>query len=394
MVLKKPLKVDLGSEKMRRIAINGINSKVGGGKSILLNYMRLLDQQKLDDGYFLLTTKGEEFDWLGNNNIAVVKLPSYYANTFFSPVVYEILINSYLKKQTIDLVFNLGDLVINTEIPQIYLFDWPYAIYPQSIVWKWMDWKDWFIRKLKLHFIRRRLHLPAVTIAQTPLAKMSLENLYGLSNVEIVPNAVALNNLAAESGRKFTLPPGRKLLYLTHYYVHKNLEIFIPLAERIKEVACNYRIILTISGKQHMKATKLLRNIRDHGLDDIIVNLGPIDMADVPSLYKQCDALVMPTLLESFSGTYVEAMYHEIPIFTSDLDFAKVICGEAACYFDPHDPDDILRKLDYVFEDTYRMKALTSAGREVLSNYADWPQVFSRYQGFLHSELKSTPLNA
>ena len=31
----------------------------------------------------------------------------------------------------------------------------------------------------------------------------------------------------------------------------------------------------------------------------------------------------MPTLLESFSGTYVESMYFEKPILTSDLDFAK-----------------------------------------------------------------------
>ena len=315
MVLKRRLKVDLGSEMMSRIAINGINSKVGGGKSILFNYMKLLDRTELGEQYFLMTTKGDEFDWLDNNNITIVELPAYYANTFFSPVVYEILIDNYLKKHTIDLVFNLGNLVINTEIPQIYLFQWPYAIYPESIVWKRMVWNDWVKRKVKLHFLKRSLHRPTVTIAQTPLAKLALKKLYGLTSVIIVPNAVALDNMVTENERKFALPPGKKLLSLAYYYSHKNLEIFIPLAERIKAVNCNYRIILTISGRQHSKAEKLLRNIRDQGLDDIILNVGPVAMADVPSLYKQCDALLMPTLLESFSGTYVEAMFHGIPIF-------------------------------------------------------------------------------
>ena len=375
---------------MYRIAINGINTKFGGGKTLLFNYMRLLDQQELADQYFLLTTKGEEFDWLGNNNITVVELPAYNANTFFSPIVYEILIDNYLNKHSIDIVFNLGNLVINTEIPQIYLFQWPYAIYPQSIVWRRMDWKDWFIRKTKLHFLRKRLHRPVVTIAQTPLAKLALEKLYGLTSVEIVPNAVALDNMTAESGRKFALPPGKKLLSLTYYYSHKNLEIFIPLAERIRAVESSYRIILTISGSQHSKAEKLLRNIRDQGLEDVIVNVGPITLDDVPSLYKQCDALLMPTLLESFSGTYVEAMFHGIPIFTSDLDFAKAVCGDAACYFDPDDPDDILIKLDSVLKNTHRTNSLISTGHRVLRNLPDWPQVFSRYQEILHTELKRT----
>ena len=376
---------------MYRIAINGINSKAGGGRSILFNYMKLLDQEKLEDQYFLLTRKGEEFDWISNDNIDVVKLPKYYGKTILSPFIYEFLIDKWLKKKSIDVVFNLCDLIVNSKILQVYLFDWPYAINPESTIWKRMSWKDWFSRKVKLYFLEKRLHRPVVIVAQTPLVKRSLEKLYGLTNVEIAPNAVALDNMAADSEKKFTLPSGKKLLYLTYYYPHKNLEIFIPLAERIKAVESKYRIILTISGNQHPKAEKLLRNIRDQGLDDVIVNVGPIAMADVPSLYKQCDALLMPTLLESFSGTYVEAMFHGIPIFTSDLDFAKTVCGDAACYFDPHDPDDIFRKLDSVFEDTHRMKALTSTGLQVLSDLPDWPQTFRRYQKILRSELKRTP---
>jgi len=66
----------------------------------------------------------------------------------------------------------------------------------------------------------------------------------------------------------------------------------------------------------------------------------------VPSLYAQSDALLMPTLLESFSGTYVEAMFHKIVILTSKLDFAEDVCGESAFYFDPTSPEDILASIE------------------------------------------------
>lgn len=377
-----------------RIAINGINSKVGGGKTILVDYMQGLDQQKLEDRYFLLTTNREEFDWLTNANITVVNLPAYYANAVLAPVVYEIFINSWLKKNKIDLVFNHGDLVINTEISQVYLFDWPYAIYVESVVWKRMQWKDWLKRRVKLHFLKKRLRYPAVIIAQTPVVKRALEESYNLANVKIVPNSVSLENKRTDVGRKFVLPSGKKLLCLTHYYPHKNLEIFLPLAERIRAAKKDYKIIITIDKHQHPGASKLLRDIQDQGLNDVIVNIGAVAMTDLPSLYKVCDGLLLPTLLESFSCTYVEAMFHGIPIFTSNLDFAKGVCGDAACYFDPLDPDDIFSKLDEILESTHRMKVLIDAGHDVLSNFLNPPQVFSCYQEILHAELERTSAGA
>lgn len=53
------------------------------------------------------------------------------------------------------------------------------------------------------------------------------------------------------------------------------------------------------------------------------------------------DALLMPSLLESFSGTYLEAMHFGLPILTSDLDFAREVCHDAALYFDPWDTASI-----------------------------------------------------
>ena len=377
-----------------RIAINGINSKVGGGRTILFDYMKGLDQQKLEDRYFLLTTKRETFGWISNDNITVVNLPVYYANAVFAPLVYEILLDIWLKKNKIDLVFNHGDLIINTAIPQVYLFDWPYAIDVEGVIWKRLPWKDWLKRSVKLRFLRKRLRCPAVIIAQTPVVKRALEKLYNPASVTIVPNAVSLQNRRADGGKKFVLPSGKKLLCLTHYYPHKNIEILLPLAERIQAAKKDYKIIITVNKSQHPNASKLLQDIENQRLNGVIVNVGEVSLTDVPSLYRACDGLLLPTLLESFSRTYVEAMFHGLPIFTSNRDFAKGVCGHAACYFDPLDPDDIFNKLDEILESTHRMKVLTDAGREVLSNFLNPTQVFSCFQEILHSELEKASAGA
>jgi len=61
--------------------------------------------------------------------------------------------------------------------------------------------------------------------------------------------------------------------------------------------------------------------------------------------------LLLPTLLESFSATYVEAMSFDCPILTSDLDFARGVCGDAAVYFDPWNPESIKNAIVKLKED-------------------------------------------
>ena len=373
---------------MFRIAINGIYSRTGGGKSILHNYVRLLDTSVLADRYFLFTTDPDAFEWISNSCIEIVSLPKVYGKTIASPFVNEFILDHLLRRRRIDIVFNVGNLLVRTKVKQVYLFHWPYAIYPQGPVWERMDMVDWFIRRAKLLLFKRGIRRPVAIIAQTAVARAALKRLYNVSNIKIVPNAVSLDNLEMDSKRKFALPSGRRLLYLTYYYPHKNLEILVPVAKRIQKLGYDYTIVITISQEQHRKAARLLHDIRDQGLDRVIVNVGPVPMSDVPALYRSCDALLMPTLLESFSGTYVEAMFHKIPIFTSDRDFARAVCKDAACYFDPDDAEDILHSVEILFKDTTRMAGMIRAGQETLCSLPDWGKAFELYQEIIREELQ------
>ena len=375
-------------DAMFNIFINGLKSKTGGGKSILNNYLSLLKDTKENNQYFVITPNRNEYEKYRCEHISIIDVNVFYKNNVLFPFVNHFLFPKLLNDLKIDLLFNMGDIVVPTRIPQLYLFDWAYAIYPESIAWERMDAISYLNRRIKLYFFRKYIKCATDVIAQTNTARERLKSIYGLSNIKIVPNAVSLENLGGGVWKDFNLPVGKtKLLYLTYYYPHKNLEIFLPLAREIKKKSLPYCLVITIEATQHKEASRFLEIVSKENLNDIIINTGPVAMANVPSLYSQCDALLMPTLLESFSGTYVEAMYHQKSILTSNIDFAKDVCGDAAFYFNPLDADSILDSLKTCFGDNATRKRRIEEGKKRLAHLLNWEQAFEKYQTIIAERL-------
>ncbi len=246
-------------------------------------------------------------------------------------------------------------------------------------------YKKLFYRKIKYYFFKRYIHNPQTILAQTATMKERLALLYGLNNIVIVPNAISLDHYKSKEEVKFDMPNDKvKLLCLTHYYPHKNIEIFIPLAHMIKQNKLFCVIIITIDKEQHTGAKKMLEMIEKENLGDIIINIGPIQMLDVPALFSQCDALLMPTLLESFSGVYVEAMYHGKPILTSNLGFARDVCGESAYYFNPTEPETIYKEIEKIIQYPEEARDKALCGKKRVEKFMTWKDVFKKIQQILN----------
>ena len=133
------------------------------------------------------------------------------------------------------------------------------------------------------------------------------------------------------------------LLTISSYYVHKNFEI-IP--DVIKSLPKNNLIKFYVTLEDKM-FSKIFKNYTDS-----VINLGSVEINSCPSLYELSSAVFLPTLLETFSASYPEAMIMNKPILTSNLDFAKELCGDAALYFDPFDPKSIANVILELSENT------------------------------------------
>lgn len=76
--------------------------------------------------------------------------------------------------------------------------------------------------------------------------------------------------------------------------------------------------------------------------------------------------MVQPTLLECFTATYPEAMRMEVPIVTTDLDFAHGLCGDAALYYSPLSAADATQNILEVYHNAALRKKLVEAGHKQL----------------------------
>ncbi len=373
---------------LRTVAINAVNSNSGGGKSIRDSYLKLLNETELEERYVVFVAKGADLAFVTNPNIEVIELPGLYSQTIMAPIIYRFVLGRILNRIGVDVVLNLGNLIIRTRAKQLSVFQWSFGVDVHEKVWAGMLPVDRLSRKAKLWLLERYFHEADVVVAQTEFIRQRLIEKYRLNDVRVIGNAPTLGGVTDESGTAFDLPVGVRLVYPCVYYPHKNLEILLDVAELIKARKLNYRIITTIN-PGGPAASRFVGAIAERGLQDVIRNIGQVPPGRMPALYEQCDALLMPTLLESFSIVYPEAMHHGLPILTSDMWFAHSVCGDAAKYFDPFDAANILRSIEEVFSDNAVRSALVETGRRQLASTPTWPENFAAYQAII-DELLAT----
>jgi glycosyltransferase involved in cell wall biosynthesis len=156
-----------------------------------------------------------------------------------------------------------------------------------------------------------------------------------------------------------------RFICITSYYPHKNLELIPKVLEVLEQKGItNVEFVLTL------KDDDFSSKIRNH---QMIKNVGPIPPEECPSLYNECDALFLPTLAECFSASYPEAMIMEKPIITTDLGFARSICGKAALYFKPKNVKAAADQIEKLIQDPELKTQLIIKGKEQLKTF-DSPQ--------------------
>lgn len=367
---------------MAVIVLNALNSNSGGGRSIRDGYLNVLKKKNLTDRYIVIVRNKADLPQIENKNIEIRYMNNILSNSFMAPFVYEFVIGKWLKNWGATVVINWGDLIINAPVKQFYIFDWPYALEVHPKIWSTMTLREWITRRVKLWLLSKRIRRADVVGVQTEIAKSIIEKKYSHNNVRVIDQATVYSDLSPDTGIDFGLPNGIKLLSPSLYYTHKNLESLIDVAVAIRTKNLNYKIILTISAT-NASSRRFLRKIKQLDLGGIIFNVGTLPGDKMPSLYKKCDAVVIPTLLETFGLTYIEAMAHGLPVLTSDMWFAHAVCKNAARYFNPFDPMDILASVEEVFSDENERARLVEAGFQRVRELPDWDTHFEVYQSIL-----------
>jgi glycosyltransferase involved in cell wall biosynthesis len=247
------------------------------------------------------------------------------------------------------------------EAPHLLGFAQGYYLYPESPFFNRIS----VIFAIKIN-IRKNIHRHLFKCnsnffyVETEDAKLRLTSFLGnkKENNYVVSNTYnSIFNLPFNRSRILPVKKNNqiRLLTIASYYKHKNLEIINEVASELKKkCTLNFSFVLTINHDIFKK--------RFIDSKDDIINLGPVPIHLCPNIYHECDFLFLPTLVEIFTASYPEAMKMKKPILTSDLPFAKEICGNAAEYFNPLNPEEIADKIIRLAYNQSRQKELILKG--------------------------------
>ena len=366
--------------KTRKYAIIAHGLRAAGGKSVGLNIISALRTARPDYEYLFIVPDDKDYRGLQYPERSTV-IRYGHANVLKRLAFDLFKLPRIVRDFSADVVFSLGNMGIKRpHAKQAILVHKPQLVYPASQrpneVWQ---------RRLNNLLIRWQMELSLentqIIFFQTQVMKERFLRTFGYhGRAELMPNAVSFQvaeNMAInqpEILQRIKAPI--KLFVLTRYYAHKNLELIIECFDRFRDELQDFCCLLTIDRDQHPLAGKLLDSIRHKGLEDQIVNIGPVPQQRLGDYYFASDALLLPTLLESFTSTYLEAMKFDCPVITSDLDFAREVCADAALYFDPWDAAALKDALMRFRDQPELREAMVERGRERIVNYdRDWIQI-------------------
>lgn len=271
-------------------------------------------------------------------------------------------------------------------VPHLQGYAFPHYVNPDSPIWGMMSYKERLKRS-----VFRLIHKRALLSAGKYFVCETSEVSNRLSKFLNIPptNIFTVSNTANAFFRNFKEDQSERndskeyrFFSMCSPYLHKNLGILnqvIPILDEYKAETVFY-VTLRAEDFNNLFHPEVRHRIR---------NVGVLKPQECPVLANKCDALFLPTLLECFSASYPEAMFLKKPIITSDLSFARNICGDAALYFNPLNPNDIANTIIKLINNKQLQLDLIDEGQKRIKDFYTPSQRAQSYLDICKSLVES-----
>lgn len=203
------------------------------------------------------------------------------------------------------------------------------------------------------------------------------------SGTRVIPNVVnaAVADPAArvplEVDLRASVEAGTLLLcYVARLYPHKNHALLPKVRSELLKLGLNAKFVVTLTTDEWAAAPDELK--------EACINVGVIPVTQVADLNLQCHAVIFPSLLESFSATPLEALTTNGLLFAADRPFVRDVCGDAALYFDPLDPENCAHVIFDALSHDDRCRLLRQRAAEVSAHLGT-----ARERALAHVDLVS-----
>ncbi|AYO57051.1 hypothetical protein CO230_02240 [Chryseobacterium sp. 6424] len=264
-------------------------------------------------------------------------------------------------------IFTLfGPSYHKSKFPKLVGFAIPYIIYSDSPFFKQINFKEKIHYKLlsiiktysfkkysdalifetenarRIFVERKKFYKDTFTVGNT------------LNEIFLTPNKwVDIENIPTNT---------HNILFLTANYPHKNMAIVPEIIRLLIEKFSlkDFKFLITLDKSDLNFPEKYNENVEF---------LGKVDLRKIPSLYEKSEIIFIPTLLEVFSATYLEAMYMRKPIVASDLGFSRDICSDSAYFCNPINAESYADAIYRLISDKNLCNQLVERGIQNLKRF-------------------------
>lgn len=232
--------------------------------------------------------------------------------------------------------------------------------------------KHWAGKRVMHHAVKKAKHI--ITVSE--FSKDDIVEYFDIreDQVTVTYEAAEQHHIAADTPgdsviKKYGIT-GPYVLYVGNAYPHKNLEVLIEVAYRMKEAgrAPEYQFVLV--GKKDYFYNSVEELVQEKGLQDYFHFPGFVADEDLPHMYTQADVYIFPSLYEGFGLPPLEAMQYQVPVLAARTSCLPEILGNAAQYFDSADISGIIKSIDEIRTNTELQQELVNKGNAQVQKYS------------------------
>lgn len=159
------------------------------------------------------------------------------------------------------------------------------------------------------------------------------------------------------------------MFYPANFWPHKNHRMLLTAFGMYASRHPESQLDLVFTGALDEAQKKLQKEVQMMGLEKRVHFLGYLPEDQLTAVWQGCSFLVFPSLYEGFGIPVLEAMQFGKPVICSNVTSLPEVAGDAALYFDPRKPEEIVRSLEKIMGNKELCADLIQRGYKRLSYF-------------------------
>lgn len=372
-----------------RILVNTVSTKKisGGAFQISQNFL-LKTLEHRDVEWYYITSQdlddviGEQF-----NNIRGKRYFSLPTQPDFKHTYAKVKKQIKLLEQQIkpDVVYSItAPSYFTFEATEVMRFTNPLVTHPNKYSKSTQTWieriRTWLYCKNQVRLMKKAHFF----ITQTETTKQGILRITGLpENHVCVVNNVLPSVFKQMDNTPIVEDDFINIACVGNPVPHKNFDILPDVLIELKRLGIeNVRFHTTIPF-DHPLNNKLKKHLNELGMMKNWKNYGRISQKELGAMYQRCQLCYLPTLLEVFSASTVEAMYFNLPIVATNFSFNTEVLADSSLYYEPQNAKAAAQQLAKLIADKALQEEMKEKMKIQLAKYGDYDKHFNAIKAFL-----------